>query len=76
MLANMIKRQASAVAPDVSAFPKRFERSLPYGGRSPAAFEVSLSRFAIKARQEPGAASFAIHRSREEPAKFFFYAVL
>jgi len=34
-----------------------------------------LSRFAIKARQEPGVESFAIHRSRAEPAKFFVYEV-
>jgi len=34
-----------------------------------------LSRFAIKAQQEPGVESFAIHRSRAEPAKFFFYEV-
>jgi quinol monooxygenase YgiN len=34
-----------------------------------------LSRFAPQARQEPGVESFVIHRSRSEPAKFFFYEV-
>lgn len=34
-----------------------------------------LSRFAPQAREEPGVQSFVIHRSRSEPAKFFFYEV-
>ena len=34
-----------------------------------------LSRFAPQARQEPGVQCFVIHRSRTEPAKFFFYEV-
>lgn len=34
-----------------------------------------LSRFAPQARQETGVQSFVIHRSRSEPAKFFFYEV-
>jgi len=34
-----------------------------------------LSRFAPQARQEPGVLCFIIHRSRSEPAKFFFYEV-
>jgi quinol monooxygenase YgiN len=34
-----------------------------------------LSRFAPQAREEPGVESFVIHRSRSEPAKFFFYEV-
>jgi quinol monooxygenase YgiN len=34
-----------------------------------------LSRFAPQARQEAGVQSFVIHRSRSEPAKFFFYEV-
>jgi quinol monooxygenase YgiN len=34
-----------------------------------------LSRFAPQAREEPGVDSFVIHRSRTEPAKFFFYEV-
>ena len=34
-----------------------------------------LSRFLPQARQEPGAHSFVIHRSRTEPTKFFFYEV-
>jgi quinol monooxygenase YgiN len=34
-----------------------------------------LSRFVPQARQEPGVHSFVIHRSRSEPAKFFFYEV-
>jgi quinol monooxygenase YgiN len=34
-----------------------------------------LSRFAGQAREEPGVERFAIHRSRVEPAKFFFYEV-
>jgi quinol monooxygenase YgiN len=34
-----------------------------------------LSRFAPQAREEPGVASFVIHRSRSEPSKFFFYEV-
>ena len=34
-----------------------------------------LSRFAPQARQKPGVLSFIIHRSRSEPAKFFFYEV-
>jgi len=34
-----------------------------------------LARFAPRAREEPGVESFVIHRSRSEPAKFFFYEV-
>jgi quinol monooxygenase YgiN len=34
-----------------------------------------LSRFAPQAKQEPGVERFVIHRSRSEPAKFFFYEV-
>jgi quinol monooxygenase YgiN len=34
-----------------------------------------LSRFAPQAREEPGVETFLIHRSRTEPAKFFFYEV-
>ena len=34
-----------------------------------------LSRFSRQARQEAGVQSFVIHRSRSEPAKFFFYEV-
>jgi len=34
-----------------------------------------LSRFAPQVRQEPGVESFVIHRSRTEPAQFFFYEV-
>lgn len=34
-----------------------------------------LSRFAPQAQEEPGVESFVIHRSRSEPAKFFFYEV-
>jgi quinol monooxygenase YgiN len=34
-----------------------------------------LSRFAPQVREEPGVESFVIHRSRTEPAKFFFYEV-
>ena len=34
-----------------------------------------LSRYAPQAREEPGVESFVIHRSRAEPAKFFFYEV-
>lgn len=34
-----------------------------------------LSRFAPQAREEPGVQSFVIHRSRSDPAKFFFYEV-
>jgi quinol monooxygenase YgiN len=34
-----------------------------------------LSRFAPQAREEPGVERFVIHRSRAEPAKFFFYEV-
>jgi quinol monooxygenase YgiN len=34
-----------------------------------------LSRFAPHARQEPDVLCFIIHRSRSEPAKFFFYEV-
>jgi quinol monooxygenase YgiN len=34
-----------------------------------------LSRFAPKAREEPGVENFVIHRSRSEPSKFFFYEV-
>jgi quinol monooxygenase YgiN len=34
-----------------------------------------LSRFVPRAREEPGVESFVIHRSRSEPAKFFFYEV-
>jgi quinol monooxygenase YgiN len=34
-----------------------------------------LSRFAPKAQQEPGVLMFVVHRSRTEPAKFFFYEV-
>ena len=34
-----------------------------------------LSRFAPRAREEPGVVSFVIHRSRSEPSKFFFYEV-
>jgi quinol monooxygenase YgiN len=34
-----------------------------------------LSRFAPQAREEPGVDTFVIHRSRSEPAKFFFYEV-
>lgn len=34
-----------------------------------------LSRFAPQAQTEPGVETFVIHRSRAEPAKFFFYEV-
>jgi len=34
-----------------------------------------LSRFVPKAQQEPGVLMFVVHRSRTEPAKFFFYEV-
>lgn len=34
-----------------------------------------LARFAPQAREEPGVENFVIHRSRSEPAKFFFYEV-
>ena len=34
-----------------------------------------LSRFAPQAQKEPGVETFVIHRSRSEPAKFFFYEV-
>jgi quinol monooxygenase YgiN len=34
-----------------------------------------LSRFAPQAREEPGVERFVIHRSRAEPAQFFFYEV-
>ena len=34
-----------------------------------------LSCFAPQARAEPGVERFVIHRSRAEPAKFFFYEV-
>jgi quinol monooxygenase YgiN len=34
-----------------------------------------LSRFAPQARAEPGVETFLVHRSRTEPAKFFFYEV-
>jgi quinol monooxygenase YgiN len=34
-----------------------------------------LSRFGPQAREEAGVESFVIHRSRSEPAKFFFYEV-
>jgi quinol monooxygenase YgiN len=34
-----------------------------------------LSRFAPQAKEEPGVEQFVIHRSRSEPAKFFFYEV-
>ena len=34
-----------------------------------------LSRFAPRAREEPGVKAFVIHRSRSEPSKFFFYEV-
>jgi len=34
-----------------------------------------LFRFAPQVREEPGVESFVIHRSRTEPAKFFFYEV-
>ena len=34
-----------------------------------------LSRFAPQAREEPGVETFLIHRSRTEPARFFFYEV-
>lgn len=34
-----------------------------------------LSRFAPQARKEPGVENFVVHRSRSEPAKFFFYEV-
>jgi quinol monooxygenase YgiN len=34
-----------------------------------------LSRFAPQAQKEPGVETFVIHRSRAEPAKFFFYEV-
>jgi quinol monooxygenase YgiN len=34
-----------------------------------------LSRFAPRVREEPGVEHFVIHRSRSEPAKFFFYEV-
>ena len=39
------------------------------------AIAAILSRFLPQARQEPGALSFVIHRSRTEPSKFFFYEV-
>jgi quinol monooxygenase YgiN len=34
-----------------------------------------LRRFAPQAQKEPGVETFVIHRSRSEPAKFFFYEV-
>jgi quinol monooxygenase YgiN len=34
-----------------------------------------LSRFLPQAKEEPGVDQFEIHRSRTEPAKFFFYEV-
>jgi quinol monooxygenase YgiN len=34
-----------------------------------------LSRFVPHAREEPGVENFVVHRSRSEPAKFFFYEV-
>jgi quinol monooxygenase YgiN len=34
-----------------------------------------LSRFALQAKEEPGVDTFVIHRSRDEPSKFFFYEV-
>ena len=43
-------------------------------GEEDAVAEI-LSRFAPQARQEPGVHAFVIHRSRSEPAKFFFYEV-
>src|SRR5262245_42811025 len=34
-----------------------------------------LSRFVPHAQAEPGVENFVVHRSRSEPAKFFFYEV-
>jgi quinol monooxygenase YgiN len=34
-----------------------------------------LVRFAPQAQHEPGVEQFVIHRSRDEPSKFFFYEV-
>lgn len=34
-----------------------------------------LTRFVPHAQEEPGVESFVVHRSRSEPAKFFFYEV-
>ena len=34
-----------------------------------------LRRFVPQAQKEPGVETFVIHRSRSEPAKFFFYEV-
>jgi quinol monooxygenase YgiN len=34
-----------------------------------------LTRFVPHAQEEPGVENFVVHRSRSEPAKFFFYEV-